>query len=336
MSKSQKPMSLALLGALSLPLLHCNGSQHSPEEKYYLVSANIQLPYWQTAGAGLSRAAAQLKVKAEFVGPDTYDAKLEQQEFQRVVKLKPAGILISPADPDLMKADIDAAIAQGIPVLTIDSDSKSSKRLFFIGTNNYQAGVTGGQVLVKQLQGKGNVVFFSMPGQANLDERFRGYQSVLESHPQVKILEVVNIKGDPRIAFDTTMDIIEKGKIKVDAFVCLEAAAGKEVATVLDRKKVKDKVVVAMDTDAETLEWIQKGVIAATIGQKPFSMAFFGVKMLDDLHHHPLSPLSATWAQDPFAPIPTLVDTGATLIDKGNVNEFIRSRDSAAAAAKGD
>ena len=104
----------------------------------------------------------------------------------------------------------------------------------------------------------------------------------------------------------------------------------------LDRKKVKDKVVVAMDTDAETLEWIQKGVIAATIGQKPFSMAFFGVKMLDDLHHHPLSPLSATWAQDPFAPIPTLVDTGATLIDKGNVNEFIRSRDSAAAAAKGD
>jgi ABC-type sugar transport system substrate-binding protein len=28
------------------------------------------------------------------------------------------------------------------------------------------------------------------------------------------------------------------------------------------------KVVMAMDTDPDTLEWIQKGVIAATISQK--------------------------------------------------------------------
>ncbi len=64
--------------------------------------------------------------------------------------------------------------------------------------------------------------------------------------------------------------------------MCLEALAGKEVADVLDRNKVSGKTVVAMDTDEDTLKWIQKGVIAATIAQKPFTMAYYGVKMLDE------------------------------------------------------
>ena len=39
-----------------------------------------------------------------------------------------------------MAPDIDAAVDAGIPVLTVDSDSSLSKRLTFIGTNNYEAG----------------------------------------------------------------------------------------------------------------------------------------------------------------------------------------------------
>ena len=76
-----------------------------------------------------------------------------------------------------------------------------------------------------------------------------------------------------------------------------------------------------MDTSPKTLEWIQKDGITATIGQKPFTMAFYGVKMLDDVHHHKLSPIDGNWAQDSFSPIPAFVDTGATLIDKSNVGE---------------
>ena len=77
------------------------GSQHNPQEKYYLLSSNVKIPYWQTAGNGLLRAATQLQVRAEMVGPDTYDAKAEQQELRRLTALqeKPSGILISPADP---------------------------------------------------------------------------------------------------------------------------------------------------------------------------------------------------------------------------------------------
>src|SRR5207247_1139169 len=175
---------------------------------------------------------------------------------------------------------------------------------------------------------------FTMPGQANLAERLNGYKFALTQSPQIKIADVVDIKGDPRIAFDATTEIVEKRRDKVDAFVCLEALAGKEVADVLDRNKVTGKTVIAMDTDEGTLNWVQKGVIAATIAQKPFTMAFYGLKMLDDLYHHKPTSLGVNWAQDPFSPLPSFVDTGATLIDKSNVEEFIKARNSAAAEGK--
>jgi len=316
------------LGAMLFLLAGCGGSQHNPQEKYYLLSANIKIPYWETAANGLMRAARQMQVQAELVGPDTYDAQAQQQELRRLTGLqqKPAGILISPADANLMKPDIEAAIAAGIPVITLDSDAPSSKRILFIGTNNYEAGVMGGRVLAKQLQGKGNVVVFTMPGQANLAERLNGYKFALSEHPGFKI-DVVDIKGDPRVAFDTTNEIVEKRRDKVDGFVCLEAQAGKEVAEVLDRAKVTGKTIVAMDTDEGTLNWIQKGVIAATIAQKPYTMAYYGVQMLDHLYHQKPPTLDVNWAQDPFSPLPTFVDTGATLVTKDNVGDFIRARE---------
>jgi len=184
-------------------------------------------------------------------------------------------------------------------------------------------------VLVSRLlKFRGPVVVFTMPEQNNLNERLHGYKDVFDGYPQIKIAEVVDVKGDPRIVFDRTTDLIDKA-VRVDAFICLVSFACKEVADVLERKRASGKIVMAMDTDEGTLAGIQKGLISATIGQKPFTMAFQGLKMLDDLHHHPLSSLSHDWSQDSFSPIPTFVDTGVTPIDQSNVDRFIRARNSA-------
>ena len=323
-------VSSTLLAASLLTLVSCGAPQHAVTEKYFLVATNVKVPYWQQASAGLFRAAAQYQVKAELVGPDTYDPKAEHEQFLAVLAKKPTGILVSVSDPAVLKADIDNAIAQGIPVVTIDSDAPDSKRLAFIGTDNYRAGVMGAKIVAAQLKGKGSVVVFTIEGQTNLNERLRGYKDIFDAHPGIKIAETVNMQGDPRIAFDKAKELLEK-KSKVDAFVCLEAIACPEVADVLDRQKAAGVTVVAMDTDQRTLDAIQKGLITATIGQKPFSMAFLGLKLLDEVHHHPLEPLDKNWSQDSFAPVPTFVDTGATLIDKSNVQQFVEARNSATA-----
>jgi ribose transport system substrate-binding protein len=311
-----------LLVVLVLPIANCGGS-HSGES-YVLIAVNVKIPYWQSAAAGFSQAAQQLGIGYTFAGPDTYDPAAEREELLRAIQKKPAGILISVADPNSVKNEIDNAIAAGIPVITMDSDAPASKRLFFIGTNNYQAGFMGGQRLMQELKGKGNVIVFTMPSQPNLDERLRGYKDAIQYRPEIKIAGVIDIRGDPRIAFDTATQILALDKKQhIDAFVCLEALSGKEVANVLNSNGIKGRTIIAMDTDPDTLEWIKKGVIAATISQKPYAMAFVGLKMLDDLHHSGLKNFNSDWAHDSFAPVPAFVDTGSALVDKSNVDAFI-------------
>ena len=302
----------------------CSSSRHDTTEKYYLVASNIKLPYWQTALAGLRRAAGDLQITAEMVGPDTYDTQKQRDVFHAIAAKKPAGIMISAADPELMKGEIDAAIAAGIPVITLDSDAPGSHRLFFIGTNNYQAGIAGGKLLAQRLHRKGKIVVFTIPAQANLAERMRGYEAAL-ADTEIRVLQSVDVRGDPTIAFDKTMEIITSAKVDVDGFVCLEATAGKEVADVLSRRNVQGKTIIAMDTDDGTLDWIEKGGIVATVAQKPFTMAYYGVRMLDDLHHNMPAKLDANWSQDLRSLLPSTIDTGSLLVDRSNAGAIRRA-----------
>jgi len=59
------------------------------------VSTNINLPYWREAEAGFLDAAKMLGVKAELIGPTTYDPDAEVGMFRKVVEQQPAGICVS-------------------------------------------------------------------------------------------------------------------------------------------------------------------------------------------------------------------------------------------------
>ena len=318
-----------LLVATALSITGCG--YHGDKEKYYLISANIQLPYWQAAASGIRRAAHEMGVQSQFSGPDSYDAQAEVNAFRQAVAANPAGILVSPADPKLMAPEIDKAIEAGIPVVTVDSDARNSKRLFYVGTDNEAAGMLGGGVAIRKSNEKGKFMVFSMPGQANLDSRLEGYQKAFAGHPEMKIVQVVDIHGQPTAAFDAAeSSLAKKGADRIDGYICLEASAGKEVAQVMRNYKIKDRLIIAMDTDQETLDAIRDGTIAATIAQKPSTMTYVGTMMLDTLHHHPPRTFNFYWRNDPYSPVPAFVDTGATLIDKTNVDDFIAARDAAA------
>ncbi len=317
---------LLLSGAMAAVLvaISCAPLPHNPNETYILVAANTRIPYFQAAAAGLNRAATEMRVKADMVGPKRYDPKAERDEFVNAVQAKPSGILVSAADASLLTPEINSALQQGVPVITIDADAPASQRLLFIGTDNYNAGRLGGQLLVKLLNGKGNVVIFSYPNQTNLTERQQGYQSVFDDHPDIKVTQAINMQGDPAVAYSTTKQLLD-AKAKVDAFVCLEAVACPEVGVAVTEANMGGKItIMAMDTDQRTLTWIQQGVIAATIAQKPYTMAYFGTKLLDDLHHHPPASLTANYAQNSFSPLPTFIDTGAFIVDKENAKTFIQ------------
>jgi ribose transport system substrate-binding protein len=329
MQRAKSLFMMAAVPAVFLFLTGCAGSPHDPKEKYILVADNTKIPYWQLALHGLNHAVYEMKVKSEIQGPDGHDTQGEHEAFRRAIAEKPSGILVSAADPNLLTPDINSALEQGIPVITIDSDAPDSKRLFFVGTDNYNAGLIGGRMAAKLLNDKGNVVIFTIPGQNNLKDRLQGYQTAFAEHPDIKIMQVVDMNGNSDVAFDSAKKLLDS-KAKVDAFVCLEALSCPAVADVVNRANMTGKVkIVAMDTDPGTVDWINKGVISATIAQKPWTMAYFGTKLLDDLHHHPPSPLTGNWSQNVYSPVPTFVDTGTFVVNKDNIGALSQQPPSA-------
>ncbi|MGH9595864.1 MAG: substrate-binding domain-containing protein, partial [Edaphobacter sp.] len=273
-----KRISLTFLAAAILPVL-AGCTRHSKSEQYYLIATNTAVPYWKTAADGFAAAGAQYGVSVDTRGPAGLNSQDEVQEFRAMVARKPTGILVSVANAELMTPEIDAAIAAGIPVITVDSDAPASKRLYFIGTNNLQAGRLGGMRVAARLNGKGNVVFFTNPGQPNLAERLKGYEDAFASYPGIKVVEVFDIKADPGTALDQSgVYLARTGAAKIDGFICLDSRSGWNVGQAFKRRGVTDRVLIAMDTDIDTLQLVGDGTIDSTISQKPYTMAFLGLK----------------------------------------------------------
>jgi ribose transport system substrate-binding protein len=323
-----KSIKILLAGLVVLVVVFASScGEKKQTETYYLISVNTQLPYWRTVANGFTKAAASHQVYTKIAGPESYDPLGELDALQRAVQAKPAGILISVADASVLEREIDNAVKQGIPVIAVDSDARITRRITFIGTNNVDAGRLGAARLIEKLGGKGNVVFFTIPGQPNLEERLSGFKQDLERYPGVKIAGIADIKGGATDAFDQAQQYLARtGPEKIAAFVCLEAVSGKPVADAVKRVKKGPPLVIAWDTDQGTLDAVRDGTIDATIAQKPYTMGFFGLKMLYDVVHAPPPLLNKDFHTDFFSPYPAYVDTGTVLVDKSNVDLYFSAQ----------
>ena len=302
-------------------LASCAPAYHEKEERYVFVAFNTSLPYWQEAEAGLTDSAKQLGVKAELTGPAAFSANEELTAFQQAVAQKPAGILLSASNPEIFKAPINTAILQGIPVICVDADVPGSNRVLFVGTDNFRAGQESGKRMGELLAGKGNVVVITIPTQFNLEERLRGVNEALKKFPGIKISKTIDDKGDSRNAYDAINSLFQ-GKDKPNGIIGLEASGGEGAADALHRVDLDGKIpIVAFDKDPETLGWIERGAITATVVQKPYVMSFYGLKFLDDLHHNAVHEFK-DWRTAPAAPMPAWVDTGTAIVDKNNLAVF--------------
>jgi ribose transport system substrate-binding protein len=80
-----------------------------------------------------------------------------------------------------------------------------------------------------------------------------------------------------------------------------------------------------MDIDPDTLNLIKSGNIDSTISQKPYTMAYIGLKGLDEVHHYLPKQFRTDYGVNSFSPYPVFVDTGTSLIDKTNVDMLLEN-----------
>lgn len=321
-----KAILFVTLAVLGLGCFACEKSFHSENERYVLVAFDTSLPYWQEAIDGFKDAGRVLGVKVDEVGPTAYSPQDELAAFKQAVASNPSGILVSPSRAGIFDTEINNAVAKGIPVICADSDAPDSRRVMFIGTDNVRAGQESAKHFAALLHGQGDVVIITVPGQTNLEDRLKGAQEVLQGYPKIKVIQMLDDKGSPEVANDEVSNLLDQKKEKIDGFLCLEAAGGPGAAETLHRLSLKGKIViVGMDKSPEMLDWISRGVISGAIAQKPYTMAFYGLRFLDDLHHNVVRQFK-DWRTAPESPLPSWVDTGTAWIDSSNVNAFIAAQ----------
>ena len=294
------------------------------KQNYVMISAVTGAPYWSDSKLGLRDKARELGVDAVFTGPSTGDANQQIEAISRAVAQKVDGIIMVPVS-DAVSTAIDKAIEAGIPVVCADADAPSSKRYSFIGTGNYNAGFLGGQQLAALLKGQGEVALLYIPGWDNLTQRIQGYKDALAKYPDIKVVAIGNDKGSQTEAEKECRTILQAHP-NLAGFGCVAAIGGQGAAVAVKQAGKTGKIkIVSMDRDEATLQFVQEGVIDASIAQRTYLMAYLALQMLHDLRNDRIK-FTDNWHKVRVNPLPPNVDTGTFVITKENAADFRRAR----------
>ncbi len=293
----------------------------TPREEYVFIAVSTGNPYWIDARSGVEDAAGYLGVKGVFTGPQGSDVKQQVDIIETAIARQVNGIIVVPAEPEAVIPSINRAVASGIPVITVDTDSPNSKRYTFIGTGNYGAGLIGGELLAEEIGGNGEVALLMIPGQWNLEERKRGYQDALVKYPDITIAAIGNDRADEGQAASEAKSILQAHP-NLAGFGCVDAAGGTGAAVaVRDAGKRGEVKIIAMDRNDATLTFIKQGYIQASLAQRSYTMAYLGLQMLYDLNHDRMK-MVPDWRAADTCPLPAVVDTGTVVITSSNVDHF--------------
>ena len=240
---------------------------------------------------------------------------MQVAEFEQVLARKPAGILIAPM--------INRAVESGVPVVCIDTDDPLSKRYTYIGTDNYNAGLQTGELLAKAIGGKGEVALLMIPGQSNLEGRARGCRDALAKYPGISIVKTGNDQALSAEAEKVARSILQAYP-DLAGFGCVDAAGGEGCAVAVNEVGKGGLVkIIAMDKNETTLQYVDQGLIEASIAQRTYTMAYVGLQLLYDLQHNNIR-LVNNWREAGIVPLPNSIDTGTLVITKANVKAFLQ------------
>lgn len=292
------------------------------DQLYIEVSALGGLDYFYDHMLGCEMAGKELGVRTEYVGPTDYDMNAMIAAFEQAIAKKPNGIVVVGFEDTLVPI-VDKAIAEGIPVVTVDADLPTSKRLSFVGTGNYTAGFTGGKYLAEALGGKGKVALMTKPGQSNLEERIRGYQESLATFPEIEVVQIADTQSDPIVAAQAAGTLLQKFP-DLAGIACVEAAGGSGAATaVKEAGKVGQVKIISMDRGEDVLNDIEAGVITASVAQQTALMPYYAIEILINVNNSNVA-ITSDNAAAGVSGVPASVDTGVIIIDANNAKYFKR------------
>jgi ribose transport system substrate-binding protein len=255
-------------------------------------------PFWNTAAAGVKAASKEFNVTADVHMPPkgTVDQK---RIVESLLTSGIDGIAISPVDAKNQVDLINQACAV-TKVITHDSDAPDSKRLCFVGMDNYKAGRAAGKLVKEAIPNGGKVMLFvGRLEQLNAQQRRQGILDELLDKPEQSLASITYdppgkpLAGGKYTVLDTRTDNFDYSRAKANAedaitafpdLACMIGLFGYNPPNCLEALKSANKTgqikLVAFDENAPTLQGIVDGHIYGTVSQQPYLYGYHSVRIL--------------------------------------------------------
>jgi ribose transport system substrate-binding protein len=255
-----------------------------PAKSYRIgvLSPNMAIPHFVAQAYGFIDEAEKLGAKVILYDAGEHKNVAKQvAQMEDLIANKVDAICIVPGTTATAVAQIDQAIAQGIPVVNVNIMSDNPKVLGRIRSDDYEMGRLQGEFIVKALKGQGQVVMLSgVSGNSAFIMRAKGFQEHVAKHPGIKVL---GEQWTPN-ATDRGLKVMEDWSQtfpKIDAVYsgADRLAIGAVQALLAQGKKPGQVVVTTVDYNDDTERFVREGWISAAMVQTPVLMGRWGIRV---------------------------------------------------------
>jgi LacI family transcriptional regulator len=209
----------------------------------------------------------------------------ENEQLEILNKLQRSGITaiaIVPVDTEIIRLKINELVEAGIPVVTFNSDISGTRRLCFVGQDNFKAGRTVGELALKILPRPASVGIISSNMNLSCHQnRTNGFNSKINEAGGVQVKGFEQNNDVDKTAYAITRDFI-KGIEDLRLIYLTGGGVGGVGRALKELGKASEVRVICHDIIPDSIRLLNESVIDFVIGQDPFRQGHLPIKILFD------------------------------------------------------
>src|SRR2546429_1599702 len=284
--------------------------------KFYVIThGQASDPFWSVVKKGVDQAGKDMGVQVIYEAPAsaTFDVVAMAHLIDSAVAAHPAGLVVSIPDPTGLGPSIKAAVAAGIPVISINSGSDAAKSLgvlVHIGQTEEQAGIGGGQKM--GAAGVKHALCINQEvGNAALTLRCKGFQEGLSQTGGTSKVIGVNLSNPTQT--QQTIEAALQHDPSIDGILTLgPTGAAPAIKALQDLNKLGQIKLATFDLSPVVLNAIKAGQMLFAIDQQQYLQGYLPIVLLT-LYKTNLN----TIAND-------ILQTGPGFVTSDNVSQVIQ------------
>lgn len=215
----------------------------------------------------LQARARELGVKL-IINDAQRSAERQVQQVENFIAQRVDAIILNPCEVEASSPAVDKALAAGIPIVNVNSETRSAPTAF-VGSRDEESAELAMEYIARRLNGRGNVVMMQgFLGQAAQLRRDRGARTVLARYPDLRLLAEQTAEWDRAKAITLMENWIQAQGTNLHAVFAQNDEMGLGALIALEQARLKDRVVVAsVDAIADALQAVKAGRLDATVFQ---------------------------------------------------------------------